>query len=140
MSKEELIELFKKQHDTLQDDLLHIDAFKGEMRFGENSLNALQKFKADLLGHLSIEDTEFYPNYLKLLQTKGGDTAKTKIFIDEMNQIKLTIVAFLDKYGVKENIENDPSVFLAELGRITSTLNLRIETEEDGVYGVYLSM
>lgn len=75
-----------------------------------------------------------------MLKDKGDNTTNTEAFIAEMNGIKETVVAFLNKYGALENINNDKSEFLTDLKGIIEALNLRIESEEEGVYQLYRAM
>jgi len=49
-------------------------------------------------------------------------------------------MSFLDKYSTPEIIRNSSTDFKQELSGIIQTLKLRIETEEDGIFEIYLSM
>lgn len=140
MSNSELIEILKKQHDGLQEDLVLAEKAEESPQLGAMTVDLLQKFRSDLLGHLAIEDVEFYPNYLKNLKDRNRDITDTEAFIAEMNRIKEVVIAFLNKYNTAEKIDADKTTFSTELKEIKGALNVRIETEEEGVYAFYLLM
>ena len=140
MSNTELIDILKKQHDGLQEDLILAEKTEESAAFGTMTTDLLQKFRNDLLGHLAIEDVEFYPNYLKSLRDQGKNTEDTEAFIAEMNRIKEVVITFLNKFDIAEKIEADKTAFSTELNEISNTLNIRIESEEEGVYEFYLLM
>jgi len=137
---QELITTLKAQHRGLQSDLTNV---LGELK-SETVLNAsaviskLAKFKEDLIEHLKLENGEFYPDYLHKKEIKGENIAQTKEFIGVMENIGKVVIAFLDKYDNIEAIESSRLVFDNEFNNIIRTLNTRIETEEEGVYEIYL--
>ena len=138
MEKTVMIEMMKKQHDNLQEDLLVVQKEINLTDFNIKIAESLAKFKSDLLGHLAIEDNQFYPSYLERLKKQGEDTSKTELFISEMNHIKDAVTAFLAKYETSDNVRTNISQFPLELEQIIRTLNLRIESEEEGVYEMFL--
>lgn len=137
---QELIAILIAQHHGLRNDLnLVVDELNSETALnGSVVVSNLAKFKIDLLEHLKLEDVEFYPDYLSKKEINGEDTASTKEFIRMMQDIVKAVMAFLDKYSDSEVIENSRSVFDNELHNIIDILNARIETEEEGVYNMYL--
>lgn len=138
---QELITTLKTQHRGLQDDLRSV---LGELK-SETTLNAsaiiskLAKFKEDLTEHLKLENGEFYPDYLQKKEIKGESLIQAKAFIATMEDIGKVVMAFLKKYNNMEVIEGSKLVFGIELNNIIKTLNTRIETEEEGVYEIYLA-
>jgi hemerythrin-like domain-containing protein len=135
-----LITTLKAQHRGLQNDL---NIVADELKLETTSINSviipkLAKFKNNLLEHLKLENEEFYPDYLSKKEKKGEDITSSEEFIKLMDEIGKTVLAFLDKYSIAEAVESSQSVFKDELSGIIDTLNTRIETEEDGVYDLYL--
>jgi len=142
INPEELISTLKTQHRTLQADLAQAlnDATSGTGGKGATIVSALAKFKTDLLEHLKLENGEFYPDYLEKKIKRGEDVTGTKEFIRQMDDIGKAVMGFLDKYNTAESIDVSLPTFQEELPGIIRTLNVRIETEEEGVYGIYLLM
>jgi len=103
----------------------------------EQIVTLLKQFSVDLTEHLKLEDDTFYPELLKGMKEKGTDTTKTEQFIDEMKEIGKSVGVFLDKYLVLENVKNNEDVFVKDLDSLISTLALRIESEEAGVYSYW---
>ncbi len=97
----------------------------------------LEQFKKDLVEHLTLENETFYPELLKDMQAKGQDTAKTEQFVAEMKDIEKVVVAFLEKYKDEQSIKEKIDEFKKEFPNIGKTLNLRIESEEVGVYSYW---
>jgi len=137
---QELITILKTQHRGLQNDLkLVLDELNSETTLNSRVVvSKLAKFKDDLLAHLKLENGEFYPDYLAKKDKKGEDTTSTKEFMKIMEDIGKVVLAFLDKYSSAEVVESSRLVFTKELQEIISTLNTRIETEEEGVFDIYL--
>jgi hypothetical protein len=134
MNPQELIATLKSQHRELQADL----AIESEK--GEDIAPRLSKFKVDLLGHLKLENGIFYPDYLDRQTKRGGEVENIKQFIKQMDDIGKTVMAFLGRYAFPEVINQNLPTFRMELASIVSTLNLRIEAEEEGVYDLYLAI
>lgn len=142
MEPQELITALKSQHRTLQSDLssaLEKTNAEAEDK-GENILSDLTKFKTELLAHVKMEGEMFYPDYLHKKTQRGEEIESTKKFINEMDEIAKVVMNFLDKYPSADNINNSLSAFREELNGIVGVLNVRIETEEEGVFNVYLAM
>ena len=139
-NSQELISILKAQHRNLQNDLkLVSDELKSEATLDSSSVvKKLSKFKIDILEHIKLENGEFYPDYLAKKEAKGENTAKAKEFIKVMEDIGKVIMTFLDKYSRVETIKGSRLVLTEELHNIIGTLNTRIETEEEGVFDIYL--
>jgi predicted ribosome quality control (RQC) complex YloA/Tae2 family protein len=141
-NSQDLITTLKSQHRKLQSDLsLVSDELKSN-----NTPNAtliasdLSIFKKDLLEHINLEGKIFYPDYISKQNLKGYDTTHAKEFIADMTKIGEVVMAFLDKYMLPKVIESYASDFKNELQNIISTLNTRIEAEEDGIFSIYLAL
>lgn len=57
-----------------------------------------------------------------------------------MAAIAKVVMNFLEKYSSPEAVEKSLSDFQGELRGVINTLNVRIETEEAGVFDFYLLM
>ena len=140
INPQELVSTLKSQHRTLQADLALAteDAKSDTESKGVSILSSLTKFKNDLVEHLKLENEVFYPDYLDKKTKRGEDVTNTKEFIRQMDDIGKVVIGFLEKYNTSEKINAAVSDFKKELPNIISTLNLRIETEEEGVFDLYL--
>lgn len=140
INPKELVGKLIAQHRKLQGDLkVVLDMLKDDKTFDSDStLEYLINFKRDLLEHLELENEVFYPDYLKKKSLKGEDILSTKEFIGLMDGIGKEVMNFLERYNNPESIGMNRQVFSDELQKMQDTLNNRIETEEDGVYGIYL--
>ena len=135
--KRNLITILISQHRALQEDL---KAAAGEINGGKAAdkiLADLMKFKADLVKHLELENGVFYVELLAEMKKKGQDITKTEQFIDEMKAIGDTVMKFLESYDSEAKISQGMENFQTELPQIIDALNLRIESEESGVYAYW---
>lgn len=137
IDKASLVKTLKDQHRNLQSALVNTEK---ELSSGstENVIKLLANFRTDLIIHLELENGTFYPDYLRITEEKGGDTEKIKGFIAQMAEIGEKVIAFLSKYITTDSINSNKQDFAKELEKITSTLNLRIQMEEEGIYDIYL--
>ena len=135
-----LIAKLKIQHRGLQHDLVLVSDGVASKTLQQSSVlvSGLATFKHDLLEHLTLENGEFYPDYLHKKEVKGEDLESTKEFIKKMDDIGKAVMGFLDTYATPEAIDASKLTFQHELQGIIKTLNVRIETEEEGVYDIYL--
>lgn len=142
MNPQDLISALKSQHRTLQADLSSAleRTTSGVKENGESIVSDLTKFKNDLLGHLKIENEVFYPDYLDKKIKRGEEVESTKKFINEMSEIAKVVMSFLDKYANQEGVAKFAADFDEDLMKIITALNMRIESEEEGVFGIYLLM
>lgn len=132
----------RAQHRKLQADLgaiLAIAESDQEDR-GARIVELSHVFSADLQEHLSVEDGTFYPDYVGCIESAGGDTAPVYEFIAAMKKIGDAVSGFFSTYTDAHAIDGSIDVFVAELKSIIDTLNIRIETEEEGVYSIYVLM
>ncbi len=133
-----IIERMVQQHRNLQKDIGIALVLSKNEEIKANEINAyLKQFSLDLKEHLNLENGIFYPKLIDAMKSKGIDTLKTEDFINQMKEIGVVVTAFLEKYTEISNIEKDLSIFIKELENIISVLNLRIESEEDGVYSYW---
>jgi regulator of sigma D len=141
MNPQELIVKLKEQHLTLQADLASALEYANSLDGMDSRviLEVLQKFKTDLTEHLQLENENFYPDYFNKKSLLDSDVDSEQIFHGKMNEIGTAVMNFLDKYSTPESL-NNPSEFKTELSGIIDTLKLRIETEEEGIFDIYLSM
>jgi len=133
-----LVSTLVEQHRGLQKDLgAVIEEFKNELPNSEEVDKLLKRFASDLTVHLELENNVFYAQLISKMKEKGQDTAKTEQFIAEMDVIGKVVMAFLGKYGDAISIKLQLTDFKSELSDIINTLNLRIESEEAGVYAYW---
>ena len=142
MDPQELVTMLKEQHRMLQSDLAAaLENSKIETKESlESVVSGLVKFRSDLLAHMKLEGEKFYPDYFEKKIAKGESVENGKKFVKEMDDLAKTIIEFLDKYIVAGSIETSPVDFRKELSSMISTLNVRIETEEEGMFDFYLMM
>jgi len=126
------------QHRLLQKDLGDIaELLKIGSPDYEKVSELLSKFSKDLMEHLHLENDLFYVELLKKMKVVWTDTAETEAFIGEMKAIEDTVQKFLSKYKGGPEIKNSADSFPSEFSLIVNTLNIRIESEESGVYGYW---
>jgi hemerythrin-like domain-containing protein len=131
-----LVSIMVGQHRGLQKDLGNISDQFSERKINVSEISKfLKKFTKDLKEHLELENNVFYKQLLEKMKLKGQDTTKTELFIDQMKEIEKVVGTFLKKYDDldKDNINN----FKKEFKNIVDTLNIRIESEEAGVYAYW---
>lgn len=128
-------EILLGQHKILKKEMamLKEEAEKEFLSF-EIIFNYLQNFKYELTNHLHLENDVFYPQLLEKLKNQGMDIVDTIKFIDKMKEIEKNVLNFTAKYAVVEDIKNKTNDFKPDLNGIISTLLIRLESEEDGVY------
>ena len=130
-----IIEVMVAQHRVLQKDLGTALELSKEQITNFSVINdGLLKFSIDLPEHLQLENDIFYPELLNRMKNKGVDTSKTQEFINQMIEIGVAVSAFLVKYKDAQSINGQFESFKKEIPSMVSALNLRIESEESGVY------
>lgn len=142
MNPQELVTTLKEQHRMLQADLsVALENSKIETKESlESVVSGLAKFRSNLLAHMKLEGEQFYPDYFEKKIAKGENIENGKRFIKEMDELAKTIIEFLDKYAVAGSVGASLVDFRKELSAMISTLNIRIETEEEGMFDFYLIM
>jgi regulator of sigma D len=136
----ELISKLKGQHRVLRADLSVVLNNFNSSSDSKILVADLLRFKNNLAEHLRVENDDFYPDYLEKQGKKGYDLNNTKKFIAEMVEIGEVIAGFLKRYETPVAINEARSNFEKDLQEIISVLNVRIETEEEGVFALYLLM
>jgi regulator of sigma D len=132
---ENIIQTMIDQHRVLQQNLGKAKDLASQNKPDLSGIiTELEEFKKNLLEHLKLENGEFYPELLKKMEAKNMDVSKTKEFIAEMDEIGKVVMAFLEKYSKPEIIEGSADKFKEDLKGIISALNLRVESEESGVF------
>jgi len=141
MNTENLISTMLEQHRELQKNIGLALSFS--LKSGNNAaeiFQALAVFKNNLDAHLRLENDIFYVDLLKKMKEKKLDTSKTELFIQEMVKIYGVIVSFLNDYASADVIKNRIGEFRKILPDIIDALNLRIESEESGVYNYWVAL
>jgi hypothetical protein len=142
MDQNELINTLKSQHRTLQNSLKSITVvLEHDLNSPQKAnliLTELNKFKQELDAHLKLENETFYKDYFAKKQALGGDVDKDQEFMNQMNEIGKKVMEFLNKYDQSAKIESSLISFGLDLKAISAVLNTRIETEEEGIYSLYL--
>jgi len=133
-----IVEQLTSQHRNLQKDLGKTWDLSKEENPNMTEIDvSLRQFTTDLQDHLHLENDIFYSELLKRMKNKGVDTVKTEDFIAQMSKIGVVVMGFLTKFKDTESIKSQFNDLKNELGDIISALNLRIESEESGVYGYW---
>jgi regulator of sigma D len=140
INSQELVSKIKSQHLILQEDLAFLLEDSKLKVNGEKIISQLIKFKNDLLNHLELENKQFYADYLDKKMKRNEDIESTEEFIKQMNDISKIVINFLNKYNSPEIIEQAFSDFRKELLEVSGVLNARIETEEEGIFDLYLML
>lgn len=138
MDKTLLISTLKSQHKILQSLLNGVFT---EVQLPnpniEIILDRLQQFNNLLVEHVQLENDNFYLNYL---ENETGKPEKKKIkeqFKQQMDVIAKQVVDFLAKYDDTTKISSNLSVLREDVETVTQILNLRVETEEEGLFDIY---
>ena len=129
----DLVSTLVSQHRGLQADLGEV----GKILFVERAEEIdrlLRQFAADLGTHLELENGTFYAGLLIKMRAAGYDTSKTEQFMREMDGIAKIVRGFLENYADAERIRSGFDLFKPAFSVLVDTLNLRIESEESGVY------
>jgi regulator of sigma D len=138
-NKASVISMMVKQHRNLQGELNSVaDILQADPAETKKIIELLEKFRKDLSDHVCAESKLFYLELLKEMEERGQDTSKTKLFIEEMGELAKDVYAFLDKYQEAEKIDREIAVFKEEFAQILRALNLRIESEEVGVFAYWV--
>ena len=138
MVKKNIILAMVEQHRGLQK---RVGVVLQELQ--ENSIDiakisqGLKQFNQDLAEHLKLENEVFYINLLKDMKNSGQDITQTEQFIAEMEGIGKAVGLFLKKYDTPTKVKEQIEEFKLEMPGIGNALNLRIESEEAGVYGYW---
>jgi len=139
LDKKNIILTMIGQHRILQKDLnLAMETFTEDTKNKILIIDAaLRKFKGDLIEHLNLENGILYTELMREMKEKGEDTTNTENFINEMKKIGDAVIEFLEKYSDEEKIGEHIKELPGELKDIISVLDIRIESEELGVYSYW---
>ena len=133
---EDIVAVLIKQHRDIQKDANKIlGYFETDSSVNADKIHdCLDKFSVDLTEHLKFENDVFYTELLKRMEEKAVNTGSTRKFILQMKSIEKVINTFLDSFKTKEDIQKRIKKFHERFEDINNLLNLRIESEEEGVY------
>ncbi len=142
MNKEELIAKLKVQHRELEINLHNALSLcdGAHENAGEQIHTELERFQNTLTEHLTLEDTTFYPEYFKMKIAIGEGVESTQAFFEEIKSIGAKVNSFLNTYNSPEAITTSLDLFTQDLKSITAVLRVRLETEEESVYEIFLLM
>jgi regulator of sigma D len=133
-----IVSIMIEQHRGLQKELGSVaDLLESEKPDSVEIDKSLKQFAKDLAVHLELENNVFYVRLLEKMKAKNQDTAKTEQFIVEMKDIGKAVMAFLEKYKDAESIAEKMEELKPEVRGIVAALNLRVESEESGVYAYW---
>lgn len=136
-----LTQILTKQHNELRAIVARMN--KNTLENQESIQSILKdqdEFKKVLENHLDLENKTFYPDLIRLLESKKMSTEKiedTKKFIAEMKDIEIDVYKFLSEYSSTENIESKKENYKHDLNNMVQALAVRVETEEEGVYTIW---
>ena len=94
----------------------------------------LEEFAHKLEEHVTLENDKFYVILIRNMQKAGMDVSGIETFIAEMKGIADRIIDFLTKYKTSDSISEDLDKFNTDLNAMIKILEMRIESEEEGVY------
>lgn len=135
MDSVSLVATLVSQHRKLQGDLGGVaKILETEVVDNQKVVDGLGLFAKDLEEHLNLENGIFYVELIKKMKEKGVDSSKTEQFIAEMVEIGKKVQQFLGKYVDSATVADNLVVFKEQFVEIVEVLNLRIESEEQGVY------
>jgi hypothetical protein len=82
--------------------------------------------------HVSLEDTAFYPALYKYADPELGRIAKA--YQESMGKLASVYAAFCSRWMQRGAIEEDPCGFAKELNDVCSTLERRMDLENNTLY------
>ncbi len=140
-SLDNIIETMVMQHRILQKYLGEIKIFAEAAEPEINLIDRnLKSFAVALAGHRQLEEGVFYPELLKRMAERGSAIAKIEEFIEEMGKIGKIIEIFLNEYSDAAKLTVDLAGFRPALEEVSQKLNLRIESEEAGVFSYWSAL
>ncbi|ADD69114.1 hemerythrin HHE cation binding domain protein [Denitrovibrio acetiphilus DSM 12809] len=126
----DLVKELKNDHEKLLNIMLDAQKLGLATDAGRSKL---MEGKMLLTEHLRKEDSRLYPELKKL---SAGEAYSSKIvdeFSSEMKGLSATVIDFINRAGTAE-IDME---YAKELGRIISSLRMRIRKEEIQLYPLY---
>jgi hemerythrin-like domain-containing protein len=94
----------------------------------------LQIFRDEFTNHLDLENNIFYPALIGSMEREGKATETLHEFIAEMKNIEKDIYLFLEKYKDERSIGEYFSSMRGDLAEVVKILDIRLSSEESGVY------
>ena len=94
----------------------------------------LKKFKKNITEHVEFENRELYNKLFEKYRDNEKDLESIKKFQVEMDVLAGEVREFIDKFTYKQKIEKRFEEFKNELDFIISSLQIRITSEEEGVF------
>ncbi|NTW22724.1 hemerythrin domain-containing protein [Candidatus Falkowbacteria bacterium] len=132
-----MVQKLIEQHAKLRALLEEMKA-AAEQSEGNASVVSLQAaFKEALIAHLALENEDFYPRLIAAIGASDIPTEgveRIKRFIAGMKEIGESVNDFLKKYQSEDLIMRNWNDYRKDLAKCTSLLEIRMESEEDGVY------
>ena len=95
---------------------------------------SLKKFKKNLKEHVDLENDSLYSPLLEKYKGKPSEIEYIEKFISDMDELAKEIYDFIDKYTYKQKIEKRFDEFKKELDFVISSLQIRVTSEEKGVF------
>lgn len=130
-----LIQTLLNQHIILRKEMANIkDESEKDLPAGAVIIEYISKFKTELVDHLNLENSVFYPKLLEQMKKQDLDITDTVKFIDKMKIIEKKVDGSLEKYSDAMSIEKNLANFKFDLNDMISTLMIRIDAEERGPY------
>ncbi|ENO86469.1 hemerythrin domain-containing protein [Thauera linaloolentis] len=132
----DLVEHLVRDHHAMLECFAAIGKAARGARFGEAAL-LLERFRADLHGHLLVENVRLYVYLEHTLADDPASHALMREFRHDMDEIGKKVVAFLARYA---RLGEDPALaasFVADLDAVGAALADRIRREEDVLYPLY---
>ncbi|MFT3760258.1 hemerythrin domain-containing protein [Thauera sp.] len=132
----DLIEHLVRDHRSMLDCFGQIGSAARSGRLDE-VVPLLERFRADLHGHLLVENVRLYVYLEHALANDPASHALMHGFRHDMDEIGKKVVAFLTRYA---RLGEDPSLaasFVADLDAVGAALVDRIRREEEVLYPLY---
>lgn len=132
------LKTLRQQHKDLESSLAVLKNTAIQDSPNSNEIvNKLIKFRSLYKEHLALEDNIFYPQLLNKIRAIGRDTDDKEEFISKMTDVAEQLIAFLDTYENKENVDNKLGEFRASLDHIIDIFNARMKSEEAFVFSYW---
>lgn len=130
-----LISLLQGQHRGIENRVKSIQAAV-EAKDAARIYVELPMFRAGVVSHLKLEDTELYPGIARIAQELGDASlaAIAQTFAHSMKQISEGLGAILSRH---DHRQIDLPVFTRDWASVSGLLASRIRSEEDRLYGMY---
>jgi hypothetical protein len=99
----------------------------------EHARASLRALETVLTRHLAFEDGRLYP----ALESAGPALAgRARRYREEMGDLSVRVVAFLERWRAEPAIETEPAAFAAAWDAVRTALERRMAAEDTGLYDV----